>query len=198
MLDSWVGLSPAAMLAALPPALPLAHPPCSVSGCGVLRQVLLASPALTRFRAAGCVRLMVRTDSAGALLLRARERWPAVLSAACSIPRAQPCPAVPFALCPCAGAAPGHGGPAAAGPGELWAAAGCAGERAATEARPGVARDCVPNAPTRLPQLSPPLLQVSETSQRPSLLGGGNSGAGEAGGTAAPKVCACWVRSRVA
>lgn len=40
-----------------------AHSPSparSVSGCGLLRQVVLASPALTRFKAAGCSRLMVR------------------------------------------------------------------------------------------------------------------------------------------
>lgn len=39
------------------PCLPFCR---SVAGCGVLRQVLLASPALTQFRAAGCSRLMVR------------------------------------------------------------------------------------------------------------------------------------------
>jgi hypothetical protein len=34
-------------------------PGCSVSGCSVLRQVLLASPALTHVKAAGCARLLV-------------------------------------------------------------------------------------------------------------------------------------------
>lgn len=46
---------PAELLPA--PCPPLYH---SVAGCGVLRQVLLASPALAQFRAAGCSRLMVR------------------------------------------------------------------------------------------------------------------------------------------
>ena len=48
----------------------LAHSPsaasaCSVAGCGVLRQVLLASPALYQFWAAGCSRLMVSACTAG-------------------------------------------------------------------------------------------------------------------------------------
>lgn len=42
----------------------LCLPVCSVSGCGLLRQVLLASPALTRFKAAGCSRLIVSRGGA--------------------------------------------------------------------------------------------------------------------------------------
>lgn len=37
--------------------------PRSVAGCGVLRQVLLASPVLSQLRAAGCSRLMVRREA---------------------------------------------------------------------------------------------------------------------------------------
>ena len=41
----------------LPDAGALRH--VSVSGCALLRQVLLASPALAHFKAAGCSRLLV-------------------------------------------------------------------------------------------------------------------------------------------
>lgn len=47
------------VLSSRPSVAPPPPPPCSVSGCSLLRQVLLASPLLCHFRAAGCARLMV-------------------------------------------------------------------------------------------------------------------------------------------
>ncbi len=58
------------------PATPC--PACSVSGCGVLRQVLLASPALRELRAAACSRLVVRRqggDGLGLSTRAAQHNW---------------------------------------------------------------------------------------------------------------------------